>query len=207
MESSWLAMAKRLLAIAATGKEFTQDQYDHERYLEISSIALDMLAQLGRVPIKSVKDLFDLSEPGYVTPKVEVRAAILKNNEILLIQEKEDGLWAMPGGYADIGLSPAENVEKEVLEEAGIQVKATHLYAVRHKAKGDYPPDPRDFYKLHFLCEQTDSQLPHPGLETQSAAYFHMNDLPPLALSKNLKEDLLSAMQFSATAKKLTYFD
>lgn len=207
MESSWLAMAKRLQAVAATGQQFTRDPFDQERYQEIERLAHQMLALLGNVPIATVSALFTSGEQGYVTPKVEVRGAVLRGDRILLVQEKEDGLWAMPGGYADVGLSPAQNVEKEVLEEAGLNVRASHLYAVRHKASGNYPPDVRDFYKLHFICECLDSSEPYPGLETHAATFFSFRELPELSLGKVLPEDVQAAYDFVASAKFITRFD
>jgi ADP-ribose pyrophosphatase YjhB (NUDIX family) len=207
MESQWLAMAKRLLALAQTGQQFTHDDYDKERYQEVASIALTMLAQLGKEPIERIQNLVTSDESGYVTPKVEVRGAVFKEDKILLVQEKEDGLWTLPGGYADVGLSAAQNVEKEVQEEAGLVVKATYLYALRHKAKGNYPADVRDFYKLHFLCEGGLTQAPSPGLETQDARYFSRDEIPPLSLGKVLPEDLCAAWAFSTAHCKKARFD
>ncbi|AUM12423.1 NUDIX hydrolase [Ketobacter alkanivorans] len=207
MESPWLAIAKRLQALAVTGQQFTRDQYELERYSEIESLSNQMLALLGNAPIAVVETLFASGETGYVTPKVEVRGAILRGDRILLVQEKEDGLWAMPGGYADVGLSPAENVEKEVWEEAGMKVKACHLYALRHKARGDYPPDPRDFYKLHFICQCQDTEVPSPGLETHAAEFFPLHSLPPLSLGKVLPEDVQAAFDFVERGELRTYFD
>ena len=208
MESGWLAMAKRLQALAATGQSFTRCQYDRERYQEIEAIALRMLSELGSVPLATVQGLFAEGDTGYVTPKVEVRGAVIRDGNILLVQEKEDGHWAMPGGYADVGFSAAENVEKEVLEEAGLVVKAKQLYALRHKAKGHYPPDSRDFYKLHFLCECIEpSATPMPGIETVKAAFFAPDALPPLSLGKNLSEDIHAALAFAKTGSGITWFD
>lgn len=208
MESSWLAMAKRLQALAATGRHFTRCPYDLERYQEIETIALQMLADLGSVPLERIAGLFDEGDPGYVTPKVEVRGAVIRDGHILLVQEKEDGRWAMPGGYADVGISAAGNVEKEVWEEAGLVVKAQQLYALRHKAQGNYPPDSRDFYKLHFLCECVDpAAAPTPGVETVRAEFFPPDALPPLSLGKNLPEDIAAALAFAADGRLRSWFD
>jgi len=207
MESSWLAMAKRLQALAVTGQEFTRCDFDRERYQEIESIAQRMIAELGSVPLEQVRELFATSETGYVTPKVEVRGAVIRDGKILLVQEKEDGRWAMPGGYADVGLSAARNVEKEVQEEACLTVTARHLYAVRHKASGDYPADARDFYKLHFICECDGQSVPAPGPETHQAAFFTPDNLPPLSLGKNLAEDIQAALDVSLSGQYRTYFD
>ena len=184
MESSWLAMAKRLQALAATGQHFSRCQFDLERYQEIETIALRMLAELGTVPLEQIQGLFSDSGSGYVTPNVEVRGAVIRDGHILLVQEKE------------------------VLEEAGLVVKARHLYALRHKAKGNYPPDSRDFYKLHFICEPVDpAATPQPGVETVKAEFFSPAALPPLSLGKNLPEDIHAALAFSEQEHRAPWFD
>ncbi len=207
MENTWLHLAKRLHSIATTGLAFTKDRYDRERYLEISDIALEMLADIGNVPLTRIEDLVSHHAVGYMTPKVDVRAAVLKEDEILLVREKSDGLWTLPGGFADVGLTPAENAEKEVREEAGIDVKASYLYSVRHKAKGEYGPDVRDFYKLFFLCDPVGTQALSPGLETSDVGYFSKDTIPALSTGRVVISDLLAAWEFSVSTSKHTVFD
>lgn len=207
MENQWLNFAKRLQSIATTGIEFTKDEFDKERYEEISNIALSMLSELGQTPIARIQNLVSEHSKGYETPKVDVRAAIFKDNKILLVKEKSDGLWTLPGGYADVGLSPAENVEKEVSEEAGIVVKASQLYSLRHKAKGNFDSDVRDFYKLYFLCEFDDTQPISAGLETSDVEYFEKDKLPPLSRGRVIEEDLYLAWQFKQDGLLQASFD
>ncbi|MGB3623183.1 NUDIX hydrolase [Ketobacter sp. MCCC 1A13808] len=207
MEDSWLKMAKRLQALAVTGSEFTRDPFDRERYQEISHIATTMLGQLGQVPVTRILGLVGPMEKGYVTPKVEVRGALIEDDKILLVHEKEDGRWTLPGGYADVGLSAAESVEKEVFEEAGIKVKARYLYALRHKAKWEYDPDTRDFYKLYFLCEREHREPLQHGPETLDARFFARNALPELSTGRVLPRDLLDAWDFYTLSSKSAQFD
>ena len=135
---------------------YANDNYDKERYAEISEIATQMIAYLGYVPIERIQNLLSKHSKGYATPKVDVRGAVFKNDKILLVQEKSDNLWTLPGGFADVGFSAAENIEKEIKEGAGINVKAQRIYSIRHKAKGSFKQDARDFYKLYFICDQID---------------------------------------------------
>lgn len=207
MEDSWLQFAKRLSAIATTGLEFTREQYDRERYEEILEISQHMLASLGSVPLARIHELIATHEVGYVTPKVDVRAAVFQGERILLVKEASDGLWTLPGGYADVGLSAAENVEKEVQEEAGLTVKATELYAVRHKAKGEYDPDVRDFYKLFFLCNAEPDATPTPGPETSDARFFSQQKLPPLSTGRVVVSDLQRAWDFLRDPGRGVLFD
>ena len=207
MEDNWLAHAKRLQALASSGIGFSQDQYDIERYEEIAGIANRMMAEIGQVPISRIESLVSPFADGYATPKIDVRAAIFHVGKVLLVKEKTDGLWTMPGGYADVGLSAMENVEKEVFEEANLKVRASHMIAVRHKAKGDYAEDVRDFYKMFFLCELAEQAEPRAGMETEAAAYFDLGEIPALSKGRVIEEDIHNAWRFSQSDKKITTFD
>lgn len=207
METHWLAWAKRLHAIASTGLHYGADEFDRERYREIAEIAEAMLASLGTVAIERVQNLVHESATGYTTPKVEVRGAVIDNDGILLVREKSDGLWTLPGGFADLGHSPAENVAKEIWEEAGIRVTVKCLYSLRHKARHDYDPDVRDFYKLFFLCEQIGDQAPAPGPEVHDARFFALDKLPPLSTSRVLERDLHAAFDCHGGHEARVLFD
>ena len=206
-ESHWLTLAKRLDAIAATGLAYTKDPYKIERYEEIQKIAHEIMADLGDVPIEKIESLIKPFSRGYETPKSEVRAVVVQENKVLLVQEKADGLWTLPGGFADVGLSPMENTVKEVKEEAGIDVKATHLFALRHKAKWEYDPSVMDFYKMIFICEPLTNEKPTPGYETLAANYFSVDDLPALSTGRTIKRDITEALEFVNLREKLAVFD
>lgn len=208
MESIWLTYAKQLQAIAGSGLHFTKDHHDRERYEEIARIANEMLSAIGDTPIHRIRELVSDFAKGYATPRVDVRAAVLDQGKVLLVQEAADQLWTLPGGYADVGLSARENVEKEVLEEAGIQVEAVDLYAIRHKAKHDYDPDARDFYKLFFLCRPVTARTPSAnGLETLAARYFAPDEVPPLSTGRVLAKDIESAFAASQAEQRHVVFD
>ncbi|WYX51124.1 NUDIX domain-containing protein [Achromobacter xylosoxidans] len=127
-----------------------------------------------------------------------MRAAVIRDGRILLVQERNNGRWTLPGGFAEIGYSAAENAEKEVMEEAGLKVRASALYGVRHKAKGPFAPDVRDFYKLYFLCQRLDDGAPAPGPETADAAYFAPDRLPHLCRDRVAAQDIERAFAFMA---------
>lgn len=206
-EDIWLARIKRLLALSETGQHFTKDPFDRERYDEIAEIAHAMLADLGGVPVSQIQGLFHDHQGGYATPSLDIRGAVFRDGRILLVRERSDGLWAMPGGFADIGSSPAENIEREVLEEAGLNVRAERLFAVRHKARHPYPQDPKDFYKLFFLCRQIDNADPTSGLETSDAGFFPSDDLPELSPSRIILQDILEAFKAHYADQDYTVFD
>lgn len=209
MENFWLTHCKRLHALATTGLQFTQSDYERDRYQDILDSVNAMLAELLDKNPATIRDIFSPVEDGYQTPKVDVRAALIRDEHILLVQEKTDRRWALPGGYADIGISPAQNAVKEVWEEAGIKVQVKRLYGVRHKAKGEYPPDLRDFYKLFFLCEEPEgrAQSVLAGSEVVDAQFFPLNNLPELSLGRVVESDLRAAFRYRISPNLPCYFD
>jgi ADP-ribose pyrophosphatase YjhB (NUDIX family) len=207
MEDQWLTWAKRLQAIASTGLHFSKDDFDRERYRELATIAHSMLASLGNIPIKRIDGLLSDFAKGYATPKIDVRGAVIENGKVLLVREKSDGLWTLPGGFADVGLSATENVIKEISEEAGIRASVTGLYSVRHKAKHVYEPDVRDFYKMFFLCQRVDVEPLSPGSEAVGAAFFARSDLPQLSKGRVIERDIEAAFVFHESAERTVIVD
>ena len=207
MEDQWLSWAKRLHAIASTGLHYAQGDYDRERYQEVAAIAGEMLAALAAIPIPGPGKLDADFGFGYATPKVDVRGAVFRGDAILLVRELSDGLWTLPGGFADVGVSPSENVVKEVWEEASLTVTAKVLYSVRHKARHEYKPDVLDLYKLFFLCERLDDADPKPGLETADARFFGRDEIPPLSRGRTLEQDIEAAFAVRDNPRSVTFFD
>ncbi|MEN8242642.1 MAG: NUDIX hydrolase N-terminal domain-containing protein, partial [Chloroflexota bacterium] len=127
---NWLTWARDIQGIAQTGLHFAAEEYDIERYLKLQQIAAHMVAYAAELDKDKVVEIFQLGE-GYATPKVDVRGAVFNQaGELLMVREKMDGGWTLPGGWADLGDVPSEAAEREVLEEAGYQVKARKLVGV-----------------------------------------------------------------------------
>jgi ADP-ribose pyrophosphatase YjhB (NUDIX family) len=207
VEDTWLTWAKRLQSIAATGLHFSRDRYDRERYHDITCIANEMLASIGSVPIAKIEALVSDFAKGYATPRVDVRGAVFSGDKILLVREATDGLWTLPGGFADVGISPGENIVKEIWEEACIRVTAKSLYAVRHKAKHAYDADVRDFYKLFFLCDPIEEVHARPGPETTEVGFFDLGNIPPLSTGRVIAEDITAAYAWRTGARSSASFD
>ncbi len=203
----WLERARRLQAIASTGLHFGEADYDKERYAEVGEIAASMLSDLASVPVERIAQLMPDYGEGYATPKIDVRGAVFRGDDILLVQERMDELWTLPGGYADVGLSAGANTEKEILEEANLNVRSRMLFAVRHKSRHPYKPDIRDFYKFFFICEQMDDADPEPGHETMAAQFFSRNELPPLSEGRVIVEDIDLAFAYRDDPGRPTFFD
>jgi ADP-ribose pyrophosphatase YjhB (NUDIX family) len=175
---------KRIQALAEIGLEFSQNTFDRERYGELHEISLQMMNQITDVPVEKIVPVIQ-DKNGYKTPKVDVRAVVFnESGEILLIQEKADNCWAMPGGWADVGYSPAEVAVKECFEEAGIKVETQKLLAVLDKQKQNMPPAFEYVYKIFLLCKKLDNNI-STGSETSDVGWFAENNLPKLSTPRN----------------------
>jgi ADP-ribose pyrophosphatase YjhB (NUDIX family) len=184
-----LEQARRLLAIAQTGLHYTEGAFDRERYEELQSIAQAQLADLADLQTEEVAQLF-AQEKGYANPKVDVRCAVFDDaGDVLLVREASDGCWSLPGGWADIGASPAENAAREVREESGYSVDVERLLAVWDLQKHGHPPSLFHIWKLVFLGTITGSGEIS-GVETNAVGFFPIDDLPPLSLGRNLPEQI-----------------
>ena len=208
MENQWLTWAKQLQGIASTGLYFGKDLYDTERYEQVAEIANGMLALLADTPVARIESLISDFAEGYATPRIDVRGAVLRGNRILLVKEGTDELWTMPGGFADIGVSPRENVIKEVWEEASLNVSAEGLYGIRHKARHEYDEDVRDFYKLFFVCRDDGETDPVPsGLETVEVGFFSPDELPALSTGRVIAKDIHDAFQYESNGHRMVFCD
>ena len=205
MEIKWLDWAKELQAIAQAGLTYSKDMYDIERFEMIRGLSIEMMAKQTGTPQKVVKELF-ANETGYATPKVDVRAVIFKGNKILMVKEKLDGHWALPGGWADIGLTAKEVAVKEVREEAGYNVQPIKLLAVLDKKCHPHPPSPYHVYKLFIQCEITGGSG-ESGMETSDVGFFAEDELPPLSVERNTESQIKQMFDCVKEANVPTYFD
>lgn len=200
----WLETAQHLQSIAQAGLTYTKDKYDLERFQQIMQVSKDIISDYSHMEMEKLNDIFD-QEKGYLTPKVDVRAAVFRNEKILLVKESIDGKWALPGGWADVGLTAAEVVVKEVKEEAGIEVITEKLLAVLDKKCHPHPPDIYYVYKVFFLCKEVGGKL-QTGIETSDLGFFGINELPDLSVGRNTKSqvELMFSLQKNP---KPTLFD
>lgn len=185
MQPNWLNWTKRLQAIAQAGLTYAQDPFDRERYGQIRQIAVEIAAAHTGQSAALIHDLFAQQE-GYPTPKVDVRAALFQDDAILLVRERVDGCWTLPGGWADVGESPSQAVVREVREEAGYDCRAVKVAAVydRDHPRHGHPYFPFQAYKLHFLCELLGGQPSGGGIETTGVDFFPQSALPPLSVDR-----------------------
>jgi ADP-ribose pyrophosphatase YjhB (NUDIX family) len=182
-EPDWVALLREVAAIAETGLAFAGDVYDRERYTRLRELAALLIA----VPTQTAPDVIAellRDEPGYATPKIDVRAGVIVEGQILLVREATDGLWSLPGGFADVNLSPAEAVEAEIEQETGFTARATKLVALYDRRR-HHPSHPRllHCYKAFFLAEIKGGAA-RPSVETTDVAFFPEDALPPLSTGR-----------------------
>jgi ADP-ribose pyrophosphatase YjhB (NUDIX family) len=205
-DPQWLHWARRLQAIAQTGLTFTRDHYDRERYEQLQAIAAEMMAAGSGMPdSKKILELFR-GESGYATPKIDVRGAVIRQDQILLVRERGDGGWTLPGGWADVGESPAAMVVREVKEESGYDVVPRKLAALFDRNQHPHPPMPSHVYKLFFLCDLTGGEAT-PSFETLEVAFFSRCQLPQLSASRITPYQIEHMFDHAAHPEWPTTFD
>lgn len=174
----WL---KQIAALAKTGLYYVTDPYDKERYETLVELSAKLLATHTDDDPDTLNTLL-MNDDGYITPKVDVRGAVIQDDKILLVKEASDGLWTLPGGWADVGDSPSEAVEREIREESGYEARATKLMAVEDR-KLRHPHYVFDVYKMFFLCDLTGGEATT-SIETTAVDWFAEDELPPLSVGR-----------------------
>ena len=190
----WLQWAVELQSLAQAGLHYSKDPFDLERFQRVREIAVEMLHEKSGIPSEKVRELF-CAETGYQTPKLDTRAAIFRDDKILLVRERRTGNWSLPGGWVDVNLSVMESAVKEVREEAGLEVSADLVIAVQDREKHNQPVYAWKLCKIFVLCTAHGGRFKE-NTETTESGYFPLDALPPLSTEKNTPEQI--AMCFDA---------
>jgi len=202
--SKWLDWAREIFSLSQSGVTYSENPNDVERYRRLQEITAEMIASQSQFPKQAVLDSFSM-QAGYITPKVDVRGAVVRDGRILLIQEGADSRWAMPGGWADLGNSPASVAEREVWEESGFRVKAEKVAAVLDANR----IEPFEFYhayKLIFLCRLLEGE-PRLSHETLAVDFFDLDHLPPLSVYRTDESMLREVFAHMEDPNRPTMFD
>jgi ADP-ribose pyrophosphatase YjhB (NUDIX family) len=198
----------KLSALAQDGLTYGADEYDLDRYRQMSQLAVELLSVLSGQPASELA--VELGrDSGYATPKIDVRGAIFDDHErVLLMREKTDGRWSLPGGWADPGDTPSAAVTREILEETGYHSSAVKLIACwDRELQGHPPPLPVHVYKLFFLCRRDGAVQPPAALETLEVGWFGLGALPPLSLGRVNHRQLDRALAHHRDPALPTEFD
>jgi ADP-ribose pyrophosphatase YjhB (NUDIX family) len=203
--SSVLDLSRRLLALSQTGLHFTAEEYDRERYREIGDIASKLLELQAGVGADAVRQAWFV-EDGYATPKVDVRGAVFRDNTVLLVRERVDGRWTVPGGWADVNDTPSSAILKEIEQESGFTARVTKLAAIYDRNKHNHPAYLYHSWKLFFVCEITGGAA-RTSYETTAVEFFPLDDLPELSTGRSNAAQIRRMYQHHLDPQLPTEFD
>jgi ADP-ribose pyrophosphatase YjhB (NUDIX family) len=201
----WLKWAREIQAISQIGRTFAHNEYDLERNNRLAELAAEIIDQYGGLDKEEL--LHDFAEqPGYATPKIDVRGAATRDGKILLVKETMDGKWCMPGGWVDVGESPAESVIREVREESGFFVKPIKVIAVCDANRTGRPLELYHAFKIIFLCEIIKGEAT-PSFETEAVDFFYFGNLPELSPNRTNAAHLTEVQAHLKNPARPTAFD
>ena len=203
--SSVLDLSRRLLALSQTGLHFCAEEYDRERYREIGDIAARLLELEGGASAASVSSAW-FSDTGYATPKIDVRGAIFRDDRVLMVRERADGKWTVPGGWADVNDTPSAAVLKEIEQESGFTARILKLAAVYDRNKQDAPPSLFHSWKVFFICEITGGEA-RTSYETSAVDFFPLDGLPELSTGRATADQVRRMHQHHLDPHLPTEFD
>ena len=187
-----LDQARRLLAVAHTGLHYTKVEFERERYQEIAQIAAELIANSRHYSAQQILDAWRM-EDGYATPKLDVRAALFREgergSEVLLVRERSDGKWTVPGGFADVNETPSVSILKEIEQESGYTARVIKLAAIHDRNQRNYPAFMFHIWKLLFVCEITGGE-PRLSNETDGVQFFALDELPTLSTGRIVAEQI-----------------
>jgi ADP-ribose pyrophosphatase YjhB (NUDIX family) len=203
-----LDWARRLQALAQSGLAYDGvSAYDRGRYEEARRIAAEMLAEPDGFSAEELEGLFS-EQVGHATPKLDIRGAVFRDDEILLVQERADGnRWTLPGGWVDVGESPSDAVVREVREESGYETRAVRLLALYDREKHAHPPHAWHTWKVFFLCELVSEEQGDTDHEVGEVGFFPLDSLPELSVSRVTGAQIERFFELRGSPERPTEFD
>jgi ADP-ribose pyrophosphatase YjhB (NUDIX family) len=201
----WMEWTQRLAAIAQSGLMYARDPFDIERYEALRELAADVVAEhTGRAPA-DVNEYF-AQEAGYATPKIDVRGVVFRDGDLLMVRERSDGCWTLPGGWADVLDSPSTAIEREIREESGFEARATKILAVFDRNRHPHPPQAFHVWKIFIRCEITGG-APRDSIETDGVAFYRRDALPALSTTRVTADQLALMFAHDDDPARLPEFD
>lgn len=197
--------ARKVQAIAQNGLAFAKDQYDRERYKQLQGLVAEILAAELEIAPREARSIWQ-HEEGYATPKIDVRGAVFVDDRILLVRERSDGKWTLPGGWADVNDAPSEAVVREIYEESGYRTKAVKLAALYDRNRHPHPPMLYHVYKLFFICD-VESGSATTGHETDAVGFFSLEELPELSTPRVTRAQIMRLFEHTRRREMPTDFD
>jgi ADP-ribose pyrophosphatase YjhB (NUDIX family) len=204
-QPDWLNWARTIQAVAQNGLTYAESPFDQERYRKLLALAVEVFTIYTGQPAETLQGWFSL-QPGYATPKVDVRGACFRDGRVLLVREKIDGGWCLPGGWADVGDVPSEAAAREVREEAGFDCAVRKVIGVFDANRGGEPLAAFHAFKVVFHCEITGGQ-PRPDHEILDVGFFDRDALPQLSGYRTTLAQLAECFAHLDDPGRATAFD
>jgi ADP-ribose pyrophosphatase YjhB (NUDIX family) len=201
----WLYWAREIQALSQTGYHYAENDYQRERYHRLSDIAAEIMSAYSGLELEPLAGLFH-QQTGYATPRVDVRGAVFDRGRLLMVRERMDNSWTLPGGWADVGDVPSHAAEREVYEEAGFRVKARKVIGV-YDANRTGPLEIFHAFKVVFLCDLLDGEA-RTSSETSEVAFFGQDEIPhPLSGERTKPHHISDAFAAYNDPDQPTQFD
>jgi 8-oxo-dGTP pyrophosphatase MutT (NUDIX family) len=204
-DPQWLKWSRELQALSQIGLTFSTNEHEIKNFQRLGEIAAEMVQMHTRLDTSEVLEAFSV-QPGYATAKIDVRGAVIRRGQILLVQERSDQRWCMPGGWADVGEIPSAMVAREVFEESGFTVQPTKVIGVYDANRGGSPLEFFHAFKIVFLCQILSGE-PQTSIETQDVQFFDFDDLPELSPNRTNDRHLKEVQAHLADPARATVFD
>jgi ADP-ribose pyrophosphatase YjhB (NUDIX family) len=204
-KNKWLKWAREIQSLAQTGLAFAPNHYEIERNNRLLEIAAEIVSEHTNLNKDETAKIF-MKQPGYATPKIDVRAAVVKKNQILLVKEITDKKWSMPGGWADVGDMPAEVAVRETKEESGYEVKPLKVIGVFDANRSGRPMEFFHAFKIIFLCELTGGKASTSN-ETEDVRFFDFDNLPPLSENRTNMKHINEILAHLKDNKRKSFFE
>jgi ADP-ribose pyrophosphatase YjhB (NUDIX family) len=201
----WLEWAREIQALAQSGNAYAVNEYQRERYRRLADIAAEIVSAHTQIAFEPLASVFH-AQIGYATPRIDVRGAVFRDGKILLVKERLDDGWTLPGGWVDVGDTPSGSAEREVLEEAGLRVRTEKVIGI-YDANRTGNLELFHAFKIVFLCRLIDGE-PRPSLETSAAAFFGPAEIPsPFSGTRTAARHIRDAFAVLADPALPTVFD
>lgn len=204
-DPKWLDWARQIQSLAQTGLTFATNDYEVERNTKLVELASQITADLTNMNYEELNKVL-MEQPGYATPKVDVRAAVIKDNRILLVQEAADSKWAMPGGWADVGDTPSEVAVRETKEESGFEVDVKKVIGVFDANRSGRPLEFFHAFKIIFLCDLVGGEAAVSN-ETLAVEFHPLENLPELSQNRTNLKHISEIKLHLKEPMRATYFD
>ncbi|WP_017327544.1 NUDIX hydrolase [Synechococcus sp. PCC 7336] len=192
----WYEWATQIQATVQGTLAYSTNPFEIERCRKLEALAHEILATYTDTDFDRVQGFFE-SDTSYATPKVDVRGVVFNDRgHILMVREKIDGKWSLPGGWADLGDSPAEAVVREIREEAGYIATASRLLGIIDRHKSTQLPRAFYIYKIFMRCEIVERLQEFDNAETDRVDFFTFDNLPDLSTARNTYEQMQAISEF-----------